>query len=89
MCTLWNCYHLAELQTICREYWNKVARLESDKYDLEIIEQMKKFEVIGQPHELLNLILFKIFFLFVYYFSYKQTKHKTKQKKNSNLSKKI
>lgn len=37
--------HLAELQTICKEYWNKIARLEGDKYDLEIIEQFKNFEV--------------------------------------------
>lgn len=37
--------HLAELQTICKEYWNKVARLEGDKYDLEIVEQFKNFEV--------------------------------------------
>lgn len=37
--------HLAELQTICKEYWNKIARLEGDKYDLEIVEQFKNFEV--------------------------------------------
>lgn len=37
--------HIAELQTICREYWNKVSRLEADKYDLEKVEQFKNFEV--------------------------------------------
>ncbi|XP_063703961.1 troponin I isoform X6 [Culicoides brevitarsis] len=35
----------AELQTICREYHTKISRLENDKYDLELIEQMKKFEI--------------------------------------------
>jgi hypothetical protein len=35
----------AELQTICREYHTKIARLENDKYDLELIEQMKKYEI--------------------------------------------
>lgn len=48
---------LAELQTICKEYWNKIARLENDKYDLEIIEQFKKMEVNGQnPHDYLYII---------------------------------
>lgn len=69
--------YLAELQTICREYWNKIARLEGDKYDLEVIEQFKKFEVIGQPARVIFLYTFNIrFFLFVYYFSYKLL-HKT------------
>lgn len=52
---------LAELQTICKEYWNKVARLEGDKYDLEIVEQFKNFEVKSDPHE---------FILYCYIFSF-------------------
>lgn len=36
---------LAELQTICRDYYNKIVRLEGEKYDLEVIERMKAHEV--------------------------------------------
>lgn len=50
--------NLAELATICREYWNKISILEGDKYDLEKIEQMKKWEVnIRNPHEFLVIFL--------------------------------
>lgn len=40
--------YLAELQTICTEYWKKICRLEEDKYDLELVEKFKQHEV---PHE--------------------------------------
>lgn len=36
---------LAELQTICQTYWNKIKDLEGDKFDLEWIEKLKEFEV--------------------------------------------
>ncbi|XP_052562808.1 troponin I isoform X9 [Culex pipiens pallens] len=35
----------AELQTICREYWNRMVGLEGDKYDLERGEKLKQFEI--------------------------------------------
>jgi len=35
----------AELQTICKEYNDKIARLESDKYDLEWQNRVKDFEI--------------------------------------------
>lgn len=38
-------YPIAELQTICREYWNRMVGLEGDKYDLERGEKLKQFEV--------------------------------------------
>lgn len=38
-------YPLAELQTIVREYWNRMFLLEGDKYDLERGEKLKQFEV--------------------------------------------
>lgn len=60
-----NFYLLAELQTICKEYWNKIARLENDKYDLEVIEQFKNLEVTGQP----TSSYFKILFVYYYYFN--------------------
>lgn len=53
--------HLAELQTICKEYWNKIARLEGDKYDLEIIEQFKNFEVTSDTRT--NFYNYKHYFL--------------------------
>lgn len=52
--------HLAELQTICKEYWNKISRLEGDKYDLEIIEQFKNFEVKSDTRT--NLYFYTYFF---------------------------
>lgn len=53
---------LAELQTICKEYWNKIARLEGDKYDLEIIEQFKNFEVKSDIRtNLFNFIIFSFY----------------------------
>lgn len=39
------CEYLAELQTICREYWNRICGLEGDKYDLERGSALKKMEV--------------------------------------------
>lgn len=36
---------LAELQTVCRSYYEKICKLEEDKYDLEVIEKHKAFEV--------------------------------------------
>lgn len=36
---------LADLQSICTQYHNKVAKLEEDKYDLEISIMMKTLEV--------------------------------------------
>lgn len=36
---------VAELQTICKEYWNRLFKLEGDKFDLEHIEKVKAQEV--------------------------------------------
>ncbi|XP_021941855.1 troponin I isoform X14 [Zootermopsis nevadensis] len=35
----------AELQTICKQYWNKIYILEGDKWELERISKMKEFEI--------------------------------------------
>ncbi|XP_014255085.1 troponin I isoform X8 [Cimex lectularius] len=35
----------AALQTLCTEYYNKICRLEGDKYDLEWAINMKAFEI--------------------------------------------
>ncbi|XP_028140808.2 troponin I isoform X14 [Diabrotica virgifera virgifera] len=35
----------AELQTVCRGYHEKIAKLEGDKYDLEVIERIKAQEI--------------------------------------------
>lgn len=40
---------VAELQTICTEYWKRINGLEGDKYDLERIEILKKLEVTFRP----------------------------------------
>lgn len=45
---------IAELATICREYWNKISILEGDKYDLEMIEQLKKWEVKSETRTSFN-----------------------------------
>lgn len=37
---------IAELQTICKEYWQRLFNLEGDKFDLEHIEKVKAQEVI-------------------------------------------
>jgi hypothetical protein len=39
--------YLAELQTVCTEYWKRISNLESDKWDLELVEKLKHYEVIG------------------------------------------
>lgn len=36
---------LAELQTICTGYWNKIYALEGDKFDLERKNRLKDMEV--------------------------------------------
>ena len=36
---------LAELQTICSAYWNRLYALEGDKFDLERQIRLKEFEV--------------------------------------------
>lgn len=48
-------YSIAELQTICREFWNRMIGLEGDKYDLERGEKLKKFEVKTLITECQNL----------------------------------
>jgi len=35
----------AELQTLCKEYHNKIGKLESDKYDLEWTNKIKEHEI--------------------------------------------
>lgn len=60
--------HLAELQTICKEYWNKVARLEGDKYDLEIVEQFKNFEVKSDTRTSFYIYIFLVYFFFIWKF---------------------
>ena len=39
--------------------------MEGDKYDLEVIEQFKKYEVIGQPARVIFLYTFNIRFFFI------------------------
>lgn len=50
--------YLAELQTICTEYWKKISRLEENKYDLEMIEKFKQFEVIRPSTKSFYFIFF-------------------------------
>jgi hypothetical protein len=57
--------HLAELQTICKEYWNKISQLESDKYDLEKVEQFKSWEVKSNTRTNLYFYIF-MFLVFLY-----------------------
>ncbi|XP_023706118.1 troponin I isoform X4 [Cryptotermes secundus] len=35
----------AELQTVCKQYWNKIYILEGDKWELERASRMKEFEI--------------------------------------------
>nr|CAH7768476.1 unnamed protein product [Callosobruchus chinensis] len=35
----------AELQTVCRAYHARIEKLEGEKYDLEVIERMRDYEV--------------------------------------------
>ena len=37
---------IAELQTICKQYWNRIYNLEGDKWELERLSKLKEFEVI-------------------------------------------
>lgn len=39
------CKYLAELQTVCHEYWKRICGLEGDKFDLERASTLKKMEV--------------------------------------------
>lgn len=86
-------YYVAELQTICREYHTKIARLESDKYDLELIEQIKKLEVTGfiskktfssqlKIKTFLRVYFFLFIFIILIYYYY----IKLKQKKNNIIT---
>lgn len=54
---------LAELQTICSTYWNRLYSLEGDKFDLERQIRLKEFEVntIGSPEENLTSLLHRLF----------------------------
>ena len=36
---------VAELQTICREYHEHIARLEGDKYDADLAVKIKDYQV--------------------------------------------
>ena len=36
---------VAELQTLCNQYWNRIYNLEGDKWDLERISKLKECEV--------------------------------------------
>lgn len=36
---------LVELQTLCKQYWNKIYVLEGDKWELERLNKLKEFEV--------------------------------------------
>lgn len=36
---------LVELQTLCKQYWNKIYVLEGDKWELERMNKLKEFEV--------------------------------------------
>lgn len=36
---------IAELQTICKQYWARIYNLEGDKWDLERLSRLKAFEV--------------------------------------------
>lgn len=85
-------YHCtAELQTICKEYWNKIARLEGDKYDLEVIEQFKRLEVIGQPARVIFLYSITIYkhFFFICLLFFLQTTFKKKSNFSNLFSKKL
>lgn len=42
-CPYW--IYLAELQTICKQYWERIFNLEGDKFDLERGSALKKMEV--------------------------------------------
>jgi len=35
----------AELQTICKQYWQRLYNLEGDKFDLEHVQKLKAQEV--------------------------------------------
>ena len=59
---------LAELQTICKQYWNKIYILEGDKWELERISKLKEFEVKKRAilcecfiHHCSNVIIFLLF----------------------------
>lgn len=89
---------IAELATICREYWNKISILEGDKYDLEMVEQLKKWEVkIRNPHEFLIVIFLRLNFIHYLYskitriglFSEYFSLIKTTTKNNSKIDMKI
>lgn len=45
--------YIAELQTICTQFHQRICELESDKFDLERGSNLKKLEVTSQiPHQL-------------------------------------
>jgi len=50
----------AELQTLCKEYWERVYALEGDKFDLERNQKLKQFEVksLSSTNWFLILIIF-------------------------------
>lgn len=46
--------NLAELQTLCQSFWNRISELEGDKFDLEYQGRLKQFEVTVQ---VINILL--------------------------------
>lgn len=63
---------IAELQTICSAYWQRIYGLEGDKFDLEHIQKVKEYEVKDQSTRRIlrgirpnnqRFLVFPIFFL--------------------------
>lgn len=67
----------AELQTICKEYWQRLFNLEGDKFDLEHIQKIKAQEVIKPKFENskkeILVSVFPFFFLYKYTYKYINT----------------
>jgi hypothetical protein len=64
----------AELQTILKQYWERVYSLEGDKFDLERNQKLKQFEVktlsLCTDWFLILFMTFKIIIIYLVYFSF-------------------
>jgi hypothetical protein len=64
----------AELQTILKQYWERVYSLEGDKFDLERNQKLKQFEVktlsLCTDWFLISFMTLKIIIIYLVYFSF-------------------
>lgn len=66
---LW--FLLAELQTVCNQYWQRICSLEGDKFDLERQNNLKDLEVSSTRYSFTeHAFIFCSIFFFSFIFNF-------------------